>query len=251
MGQCPPPPPAGTRLCLQWLNHRVASTGWPQAPGCGWTCVWPARRPEPGFRSPAGPAAGPQTQTCALALRTLLLRCGSGPGKDPRARGGSAHSQTSEGGRTPARGGGPRRTLPSVRRSRSCRPGLRPPGGTGQRSALGAAGKGVPARPPARPPRPPRPPRPAYLPPVGSKFTLCRREVRRVSSAAPGRRCLGPQVCPRPQRGPPPPPARRTLGTAPQSGPQARCRTLLGAGAELERWPQGVLTFSPLKPGTP
>lgn len=92
------------------------------------------------------------------------------------SRGGSAHSYVRNADVHPARGGAPRRTLPSVHRSHSCRPGQGPPGGRGVIVNPWSSRKvGCPAR---------RPTRPAYLPPLGSKFTLCRRKARPVSSAS-------------------------------------------------------------------
>lgn len=137
------------------------------------------------------------------------------PGKGPRVSGRLCSLLCQKRG-APGLGRGPRCTLPSVHQSRSCRPGREPPGGRGVMVKPWGGGKvGCPAR---------RPRRSAHLPPVGSKFTLCRRKGRPVSLESHSRHCLrGPglpqtkQEARGPQRGRP----SVTPDTAPHRGHDA------------------------------
>lgn len=228
--------PAGTQLGVQGLDGTAASlqvAG--QVPG-----MWldhelpPASPPRPdlGFWSPGWrPRELVLRSECPRWLLSVLrpwlgdsggrpaTGCGQwpgapkAPGKDPRVS-GRLCSLLCQKRCAPGLGRGPRCPLPSVHRSRSCRPGREPPAGRGVIVKPWGGGKvGCPA---------PRPGRPAHLPPVGSKFTLCRRKGRPVSLESHRCHCLW---------GPGPPQTEQEARRTPERAPlrDARCGAPIGA----------------------
>lgn len=220
--------PMGTQLCVSVVGqYGGLSVGGSESLGYGWsTCVahqsgqiW-ASGAQAGELLRAGPQKQMSTRALVMVLFVLCLWLGAKGGssshrlwavargaqrpqiRTQESQGGSAHSYVRTADVHPAWGGSPRCTLPSVHRSRSCRPGQGPPGGRGVIVNPWSSRKvGCPTG---------RPTRPAYLPPVCSKFTLCRTEERPVSSVSYRRhslRCPGlPQAKQEARRTPERPP---------------------------------------------
>lgn len=123
---------------------------------------------------------------------------GPAPRKDQTAEGFCSfpRDQCCSKARLPSPECGPRGPLPSVHRSRSCRPGQWSPGGRRRR------GPSAPTVTPLEQPEmkvghPAHPAHhPAYLPSVGSKLTLCRRRVRPLAwvSSIPDPPLRGPSL---------------------------------------------------------
>lgn len=136
----------------------------------------------------------------------------------------------------------PGRTVPSDHRSRSCRPGRGRPGGEGRRT---------PSAPAALPSQqcPPAPRTPVCSPSSHRLQTRPAQDERRPVSCASshhGCHCLGAQVCPR---------TTHEARGAPE-GHQQQHDAAEGVRAGAPRAMRGLatqslLTFSPLKPGTP